>query len=371
MSEFFDAITDRQRAFIAQQPVFFVATAAEGARINLSPKGMDSFRILAPNLVGYLDVGGSGNETQAHLAADGRITIMFCAFDQPPLILRLYGRGRAVLPQDDEWDIVAGAFTILPGTRQIFLISVESVQESCGWAVPFMTFDRERDTLARYHAQNETPERLEKISTRTQSIDGLPLRVQDRFPERAPERVKVDPDWVSAVLNYWLNEVGPQGWFDPSEEEDARCLHLFRALWDVQRDRPAGEFLEEADTALAAIILFDQFPRNMFRGEGRAFATDALALEIARVALEKGYDQEFVEGARAFFYLPFMHSEDLADQERSLELFSQPGLETNLRFAVMHHAVIARFGRFPHRNAALGRETRPGEEEAIMEGAGW
>lgn len=87
--EFFRDLDDKHRAFIARQPMFFVATAAEGARINLSPKGMDSFRVLGPNRVAYLDLGGSGNETQAHLAADGRITIMFCAFDNPALILRL------------------------------------------------------------------------------------------------------------------------------------------------------------------------------------------------------------------------------------------------------------------------------------------
>lgn len=371
MSDFFTAITEKQRAFIAQQPVFFVATAAQGARINLSPKGMDSFRVLGDNLVGYLDVGGSGNETQAHLAADGRITIMFCAFDSPPLILRLYGRGKAILPQDDEWDIAAASFRILPGARQIFVITVESVQESCGWGVPVMQLDKERTTLARYHEQNEIPERLAHISTRTRSIDGLPLRVQDHFPSRPPERPKITRDWVPAILNYWLNEVGPSGWFDSTDEEDARCLHLFRALWDAQRDQPATAFLEDADTALAALILFDQLPRNMFRGDGRAFATDALAREIADAALERGYDDEFVEGARAFFYMPFMHSESLSDQERSLALFSRPGQETNLPFARAHHDVVARFGRFPHRNAVLGRETKPEEEAAIGEGAHW
>ncbi len=371
MSDFFTAITDKQRAFIAKQPVFFVATAADSARINLSPKGMDSFRVLAPNLVGYLDVGGSGNETQAHLTADGRITIMFCAFDQPALILRLYGRGKAILPQDDEWDIAAASFTILRGTRQIFVITVDSVQESCGWGVRIMQVDKERMTLVKYHEQNETPERRAKISTRTQSIDGLPVRVQDHFPSRAPVRPKVEGHWVAAVLNYWLNEVGPDGWFEASDEEDGRCLHLFRALWDVQRDQPAEAFLDDADMALAAIILFDQFPRNMFRGQARAFSTDALALDIARAALDRGFDDAFVEGARTFYYLPFMHSEDLADQERSLTLFSQPGFEFNLSFARAHHDIIARFGRFPHRNAVLGRDNRPGEDEAIKEGANW
>ena len=371
MSDFFTTISDKQRAFIEEQPMFFVATAAADARINLSPKGMDSFRVLGPNLVGYLDVAGSGNETQAHLSADGRITIMFCAFEQPPLILRLYGKGRAVLPQDDEWDIVSRAFTILPGTRQIFLISVESLQESCGWGVPMMSFERDRPTLSRYNEQHETPERLERISHRTRSIDGLPVRVQDRFPEREAATVDVDAGWVAAVLNYWLNEIGEDGWFNSSDEEDARLTHLFRALWEAQRDKPAEAFLEDADTALAALVLFDQFPRNIFRGEARAFATDGLARSIANAALERGYDDAFVDAARPFFYIPFMHSEDLADQEKSVVLFSKPGFETNLKFAIAHRDIIARFGRFPHRNAVLGRETLPEEEEAVKEGSHW
>jgi Pyridoxamine 5'-phosphate oxidase len=178
MSEFFDHVTDDHAAFIARQPVFFVATAADAARINLSPKGMDSFRVLSPSQVGYLDVGGSGNETQAHLAADGRITIMFCAFDRPALILRLYGRGRFVLPQDADWDAVSAPFTLLPGTRQVFLIDVDSVQTSCGWGVPFMTFDRPRETLSKFHAQQEPKARLAVLSERTRSIDGLPTQPQ-------------------------------------------------------------------------------------------------------------------------------------------------------------------------------------------------
>ena len=180
MSEFFEQLSEAHRQFISAQPVFFVATAAEGARINLSPKGMDSFRTLSANQVGYLDVGGSGNETHAHLAADGRITIMFCAFDRTPLILRVYGRGEAVLPQDPRWAGLAGHFNPLPGARQIFLINVESVQPSCGWGVPFMSYDRERETLSKYHAQQDPVERLEKVRTRTRSIDGLPVTPPSR-----------------------------------------------------------------------------------------------------------------------------------------------------------------------------------------------
>jgi hypothetical protein len=182
MSEFFSELGPDHSDFIAKQPVFFVATAAEGARINLSPKGMDSFRILSPSQVVYLDVGGSGNETHAHLAADGRITIMFCAFDRPALILRLYGRGRAVLPQDEEWNALASDFALLPGTRQIFVIDLNSVQTSCGWGVPYMSFESERQTLSKYHAQQDPAERLAKISGRTKSIDGLPVRNQTLMP---------------------------------------------------------------------------------------------------------------------------------------------------------------------------------------------
>jgi hypothetical protein len=176
MADFSDAISEAHRDFIAKQPVFFVATAAGDARINLSPKGMDSFRVLGPNHVAYLDVAGSGNETNAHLLADGRITIMFCAFDSPALILRLYGRGTPVLPQDSGWSTLAQHFELLPGTRQIFSVAVESVQTSCGWGVPHMTFERERQTLSKYHRKHGDEVRFGKYAVRTTSIDGLPVR---------------------------------------------------------------------------------------------------------------------------------------------------------------------------------------------------
>ena len=174
--EFFPALNPDHRAFIAKQPVFFVATAAEGTRINLSPKGMDSFRVLDDRTVAYLDVAGSGNETNAHLIADGRITIMFCAFDNPAMIFRLYGHGTPVLPQDAEWDDLAACFTLLPGTRQIFRIAIDQVQTSCGWGVPYMAFERERPTLSRYHQTHADEARFAKYAVRTTSIDGLPVR---------------------------------------------------------------------------------------------------------------------------------------------------------------------------------------------------
>lgn len=185
MADFFEALNEKHIAMIAAQPVFFVASAAAEGRINLSPKGYDAFRVLSPTRVAYLDLGGSGNETHAHLAAEqadqGRITLMFCNFQQPALILRIYGRGRAILPQDPEWEGLAAHFTLMPGTRQIFDIAVESVQSSCGWGVPFMTLESERDTLKKAHRQSD-PEAWEaKMALCTRSIDGLPTRATDRY----------------------------------------------------------------------------------------------------------------------------------------------------------------------------------------------
>lgn len=179
--DFTDHLTDDHQAMIARQAVFFVATAAAGARINLSPKGLDTFRVLGPQRCAYLDLAGSGNETHAHLAADGRITVMMCNFEQPALILRIYGTGRAVLPADPDWSDLAAHFTLLPGTRQIFDIAIESVQTSCGWGVPVMTVERERATLTKFHAQSDPERWVEKVQGRTSSIDGLPTRPTDRY----------------------------------------------------------------------------------------------------------------------------------------------------------------------------------------------
>lgn len=180
--DFTDHLTDAHAEMIGKQAIFFTATAAAEGRINLSPKGLaDTFKVLGPRRVAYLDLAGSGNETHAHLAADGRITIMMCNFEQPALILRIYGRGTPVLPQDAGWDELAAHFTLKPGTRQIFDIAVESVQTSCGWGVPVMTLEKERATLPKYHAQSDPDKWMTKVSGRTRSIDGLPTRPTDRF----------------------------------------------------------------------------------------------------------------------------------------------------------------------------------------------
>ena len=181
MAEFFDALDERHVEMIGKQPVFFVATAAADGRINLSPKGYDSFRVLSPGRVGYLDLGGSCNETHAHLSVDGRVTFMFCNFEQPAQILRIYGRGRAVLPQDAEWDDLVRHFQTFAGTRQIILADIDSVQTSCGWGVPFMSFDRERETLKKAHAGMAADAWMEKTQARTHSIDGIPTRMTDRY----------------------------------------------------------------------------------------------------------------------------------------------------------------------------------------------
>jgi hypothetical protein len=185
--DFFDALNDSHCEMIARQSVFFVATAAAEGRINLSPKGYDSFRVLGPKRVAWFDLGGSGNETHAHLVAaqpdQGRITVMMTNFEQPALILRIYGHARPVLPQDADWDELAAHFDLLRGTRQIFDMTVDSVQTSCGWGVPLMTVTKERETLAKYHAQADETKWMAKTGGRTRSIDGLPTRPTERFIE--------------------------------------------------------------------------------------------------------------------------------------------------------------------------------------------
>ncbi|MGE0267384.1 MAG: pyridoxamine 5'-phosphate oxidase family protein [Candidatus Omnitrophota bacterium] len=174
MAKFFTQLDDNLITFIREQKIFFCATADAGGRINLSPKGMDTFRILSPTTVGFLSLTGSGNETAAHLKTNGRITIMFCSFTQQPLILRIYGTGRCIYPGEDGWDSFSKDFDQLPGTRQIFIITVESLQTSCGFSIPFYEFKGERDALVRWSAQKgeDGIKQYWRDKNRT-SIDGL------------------------------------------------------------------------------------------------------------------------------------------------------------------------------------------------------
>ena len=176
MADFTTELTDKHRAFIATQRMFFVATApGQGGRINLSPKGLDTFRVLDARTVAYLDLTGSGNETSAHLEDNGRITLMLCAFDGAPLILRIYGTGRVIRPADPGWSQWAAYFEALPGARQIMVVAVESVQTSCGYAVPEYAYQGDRKALLNW-AEKKGEEGLEayRQANNTQSIDGLP-----------------------------------------------------------------------------------------------------------------------------------------------------------------------------------------------------
>ena len=185
MARVHDEITDDLRAFIARQHLFFVASAPRGdeGHINLSPKGVDSFRVLSPTRVAYMDLTGSGNETAAHVLENGRITFMFCAFDGPPNILRLYGKGHAVLPDQPEWAGLAGSFALHPGTRQIIVADIERVQTSCGFGVPLYAYVGERDHLFKWaEKKGEAGLREYQRAHNRYSIDELPT------PLAAPEK---------------------------------------------------------------------------------------------------------------------------------------------------------------------------------------
>jgi uncharacterized protein (DUF924 family) len=170
-------------------------------------------------------------------------------------------------------------------------------------------------------------------------------------------------EWADEVLAFWFGLEAEQ-WWSVDEALDAVIRERYLDLWNDERERPAEAFLGSAKAALAAIILFDQFPRNMFRGHADSFASDPLALAIARAAVDQALDEEVPAERRGFFYMPFEHSEDLDDQRRSVQLFTRLGKAELLHFAKLHHDVIERFGRFPHRNAILGRAPRPAEVEA-------
>ena len=178
-------ITDALRDFIERQQLFFVATAplaADGA-VNVSPKGLDSLRVLGPRQVAYLDLTGSGNETSAHLLENGRLTMMFCAFDGPPRILRLYGTGATVLPECADWTTLYPLFTAHPGARQIITLDVERVQTSCGFAVPRYEYVGQRTTLDAWTAaKGDDGLAAYRRKKNSRSIDGLPTPLGSQEP---------------------------------------------------------------------------------------------------------------------------------------------------------------------------------------------
>ncbi|MEP7372922.1 MAG: pyridoxamine 5'-phosphate oxidase family protein [Chitinophagaceae bacterium] len=177
MGKFHKSMEDQHKKFIASQHLFFVSTAPLDGKghINLSPKGLDSFRILSDTRVAYMDIIGSGNETSAHLLENGRITFMFCAFGGPPNILRLYGKGYTVLPGDQEWPELSSHFNILLSTRQIIVADIFKVQTSCGFGVPYYEYTGERDHAHKW-ADTKGAEGLEEYKKEKNllSLDGLP-----------------------------------------------------------------------------------------------------------------------------------------------------------------------------------------------------
>lgn len=183
MGKVYQMIEPDHRTFIDQQPLFFVASAPllPTGHINLSPKGLDAFRVIDERTVTYLDLTGSGNETAAHLTENGRLTLMFCAFSGHPKILRLYCRGRVVTRLSQEWDEAVGRFPARPGIRQIVIADVESVQTSCGFGVPLMTFNEQRDQLTRWAESKGEDQLADYRRTRNAvTLDGMLTPPTDR-----------------------------------------------------------------------------------------------------------------------------------------------------------------------------------------------
>lgn len=173
---------------------------------------------------------------------------------------------------------------------------------------------------------------------------------------------------AAEVVRFW-RLAGMRAWFNGGEAFDRQCEALFLAAHLAAARREHEDWLDSAEGALALLLLLDQIPRNVFRGSGHAFASDGLARHYAERALAAGHDAAFEPELRAFFYLPFEHSEELADQQRSVALFEALGNQTYTQYAVEHRRVIERFGRFPHRNRALGR-TSTADEQAWLDAGG-
>jgi hypothetical protein len=180
MGKQFTALLPEHEEFIAKQRIFFVGSAplSEEGHVNISPKGYDTLRVLSANRAAYLDMTGSGNETSAHIRENGRVTIMFCAFEGPPNILRLYGTGTVVLPGSPEWDDLYPHFPPIPGARQIIIVDFDIVQTSCGYSIPFMSYSGERETLSRWAVQKgEDGLKQYWKDKNMKSIDGLPTPI--------------------------------------------------------------------------------------------------------------------------------------------------------------------------------------------------
>lgn len=177
--------------------------------------------------------------------------------------------------------------------------------------------------------------------------------------------------WAADLLHYWFHELRPHHWFGRSSVVDEALRRRFSHQLTAFGHRPVGEFLSDRETARAAVLLFDQIPRNLFRDDPRAFAWDALACSVCKEALARGWDKGLDRYGKHFLAMPLMHSEAIADQRLSLRTFAAFENPFILNFARDHHRMIARFGRFPHRNPVLGRTSTPAEARAVAAGNSW
>lgn len=187
---------------------------------------------------------------------------------------------------------------------------------------------------------------------------------------KARDKISSTMDY-NAVLEFWFGELGPNAWFRKDERVDGMVRERFAALHKAGAAGELWAWRDSARGALAEIIVLDQFSRNIFRDDPRAFAADGMALALAQEAVRRGFDGEIPAAQKAFMYMPFMHSESALIHQTAARLFSQPGLEENFDFELRHQAIIERFGRYPHRNAALGRPSTPEELEFLKTSPGF
>ncbi len=164
-----------------------------------------------------------------------------------------------------------------------------------------------------------------------------------------------------ALIDFWFSDEVNQYWFRSTKAFDQQLLESYGENWQRAQQGEFDDWQQTAAGSLALIILFDQLPLNMFRGTAKSFSTEAQSLDVARNAIDKGFDSQLPASQKSFMYMPFMHSENLEDQAFAVQLFSQPGLENNYRFAKHHYGIVEQFGRFPHRNKILGRANSKAE----------
>ena len=167
------------------------------------------------------------------------------------------------------------------------------------------------------------------------------------------------------LIQFWFSEEVSKHWFNSTKSFDRKLLEVYQSTWLDAKQGKLDHWQQSAAGSLALVIVLDQFPLNMFRGQAESFSTEAQSREVAHGAIDKGFDQELSSKQKSFLYMPFMHSEDLDDQALGVKLFNKPGLESNYRFAMHHCNIIERFGRFPHRNKILGRKSSDAEIEYL------